>query len=67
MNWYEATPGSGEGKTDFREFYRILDEGEKGRAKISAALDALEASARKAEEEADLARVLEESKGRKKK
>ena len=67
MNWYEATPGSSEGTVDLRKFYQILDEGEKGRAKISAALDALEASARKAEEEADLARVLEESKGRKRK
>ena len=67
MNWYEATPGSSEGKTDLREFYQILDDGEKGRAKISAALDALEASARKVEEDADLARVLEESRGRKRK
>jgi hypothetical protein len=67
MNWYEATPGSSEGKVDLRKFYQILDEGEKGRAKISAALDALEASAQKMEEEADLARVLDESKGRKKK
>jgi hypothetical protein len=66
MNWYEATPGSGEGRIDLRKFYQILDEGERGRAGISAALDALEASARKAEEEADLARVLDESKGRKK-
>jgi hypothetical protein len=67
MNWYEATPGSSEGKVDLRKFYQILDEGEKGRAKISAALDALEASAQKMEEEADLARALDESKGRKKK
>lgn len=66
MNWYEATPAAGSSAAEFKEFYRLLDEGEKARAPISAALDALESKSRKAEEEADLGRVLDESRGRKK-
>jgi hypothetical protein len=66
MNWYEATPGPGSAAAELEEFYRLLDEGEKARAPISAALDSLESKARKAEDEADLGRVLDESKGRKK-
>ena len=67
MNWYEATPVAGNASVEFKEFYRLLDEGEKAKAPISAALDALESQSRKAEEEADLSRVLDESRGRKKK
>ena len=67
MNWHEATPAGGGAAIEFREFYRLLDEGERGRDAIKSTLDSLEARARKAEEEADLARVLEESKGRKRK
>jgi hypothetical protein len=66
MNWYEASPAAGSSAAEFKEFYRLLDEGEKARAPISAALDALESKSRKAEEEADLGRALDESKGRKK-
>jgi hypothetical protein len=67
MNWYEAMPKPGGIPTEFKEFYRLLDEGEKARAPISAALDVLESRSRKAEDEADLGRVLDESRGRKKK
>ena len=67
MNWYEAMPKPGGIPTEFKEFYRLLDEGEKARAPISAALDVLESRSRKAEDEADLGRVLDESRGRKNK